>query len=46
MNYEMPKMDIMELEQESMISTLTSTRVDGGGDIGFTPNPNPEEDWD
>ena len=42
MNYEMPKMDIVELELENIISTLTSTTTSQGGNIGF-PEP-PEED--
>lgn len=43
MNYEMPKMDIVEMERENMISTLTSIMVDGGGDVVFEK---PEEDDD
>ena len=43
MKYEMPKMDIMELEKENMISTLTSTTASGGGSVGFEK---PEEDDD
>lgn len=43
MNYEIPKMHIVEQERENMISTLTSTMAGQGGNIDFEK---PEEDDD
>ena len=44
MNYEMPKMEIVTLKLENMISTLTSTTTSQGGNISF-PEPPEEEDF-
>ena len=45
MNYEMPKMNIIELKKENLISTLTSTTTNGGGTINFPTPPGEEDDW-
>ena len=41
MKYEIPIMEIIQLGEESMISTLASTTGGQGGSVQF---PNPEEE--
>lgn len=44
MNYEMPKMEIVEFERDNIISTLDSVAPGAGGNTGFIPGTD-EDEW-